>query len=125
MCIFVYVGDRNGPEPNAREYMTITETEFETLVNAFLGATGEDHVNVTIDSIQNAGDATLIEFSFEGETLSTTYAYICGDLRKNRDNDLLFFLTDWQSGEQVGIYDIANHSWTNANELIKPSEILK
>lgn len=105
--------------------MTITEKEFETLVNAYLGAAGEDYVSVTIDSIQDVGDISLVAFTFEGEDNSdSTYAYICGDLHKNRDNDLLFFLSDWQSGEEVGIYDIPNHEWTSANDVINPSEVL-
>lgn len=110
------------------------ETELSKLVKAYCLATGgEDAVPDKVEmvdktTINDDGDV-LLEFNFENEkengTSGTTYALVCGDLYRNTDNDLLYFLHDWQSGEKVTPEDVDDHDWELANDVIKPSEILK
>lgn len=110
------------------------ETELSKLVKAYCLATGgEDAVPDKVEmvdktTINDDGDV-LLEFDFENEkengTSGTTYALVCGDLYRNTDNDLLYFLHDWQSGEKVTPEDVYDHDWELANDVIKPSEILK
>ena len=120
---------------NEIENLPINEDEFEKLVNAYCNAVdgGVTPVKVkVIEATPIAGeDGVLVKFSFdatdaENGTSDETYATIYGSPYTNRDNDLLYFLHDWQSGEVVKptVEDISEHNWEMANEWIRPSEIL-
>lgn len=120
---------------NEIENLPIHEDEFEKLVNAYCNAVdgGATPVKVkVIEATPIAGeDGVLVKFSFdatdaESGTCDKTYAAIYGNPYRNRDNDLLYFLHDWQSGEIVEPTeeDIGCHMWEMANEWICPSEIL-
>ena len=120
---------------NEIENLPIHEDEFEKLVNAYCDAIegGETPVKVNVlEATPIAGeDGVLVKFSFdateaENGTSDTTYAAIYGSLYTNRDNDLLYFLHDWQNGEIVEptVEDISEHDWELANEWIRPSDIL-
>lgn len=107
------------------------ETELSKLVKAYCLATGgADAVPTKVEMVDkttiNDDGEVLIEFNFENEkgASGTTYALVFGDLYSNTDNDLLYFLHDWQSGEKVTPADVEEHDWELANDWIKPSEIL-
>lgn len=121
------------------ETLPIHEDEFEKLVNAYCNAVDCGVTPVKVKVIEAThieapiadNDAVLIKFSFESTdnengASGTTYAVIYGRLYTNRDNDLLYFLHDWQSGEVVNptIKDLSEHNWQLANEWIRPSDIL-
>jgi len=110
------------------------ETELSKLVKAYCLATGgkdavPDKVEMVDKTTINDDGDVLLEFNFENEkengTSGTTYALVCGDLYNNTDKDLLYFLHDWQSGEKVTSEDVYDHDWELANDVIRPSEILK
>lgn len=109
------------------------ETELSKLAKAYVKAvSGEDAVPDTVTMVSKTpiddDGSVLIEFEFTGNgpksTGGTTYALVYGDLYRNRDNDLLYFLHDWQSGEKVTPEDIGEHDWELANDYIRPSDIL-
>lgn len=109
------------------------ETELSKLAKAYVKAvSGEDAVPDTVTMVSKTpiddDGSVLIEFEFTGNgpksTGGTTYALVYGDLYTNTDNDLLYFLHDWQSGEKVTPEDIGEHDWELANDYIRPSDIL-
>lgn len=120
---------------NEIKNLPIHEDEFEKLVNAYCNAVdgGVTPVKVKVLEVTPivGEDGVLVKFSFdatdaENGTSDTTYATIYGSPYTNRDNDLLYFLHDWQSGEVVEptVEDISEHNWDMANAWIRPSEIL-
>ena len=110
------------------------ETEVSKLVKAYVRAVnGVDAVPTSVEVISTTpiddDGSVLIEFEFKGDgsnnsTDGITYALVYGDLYQNRDNDLLYFLHDWHSGEKVTPEDIEDHDWVLANDYIRPSKIL-
>lgn len=112
--------------------MAINEAEFAKLVNAYAAAVeGKEIKPIRIEiikTIPTEDGGTLVKFHYDardnGWSNARTYALVYGDLHKNRDNDLLYILHDWQSGEKVTPEDIAEHDWGLANDYIRPSEIL-
>lgn len=112
--------------------LSINEEEFAKLVNAYAAAVeGKEIKPIRIEVVKKRplkDDGTLVRFHYDagdnGWSNAMTYALVYGDLHKNRDNDLLYILHDWQSGEKVTPEDIAEHEWELANDYIRPSEIL-
>lgn len=109
------------------------ETELSKLAKAYVKAvSGEDAVPDTVTMVSKTpiddDGSVLIEFEFTGNgpksASGTTYALVYGDLYTNTDNDLLYFLHDWQSCETVTPEDIGEHDWELANDYIRPSDIL-
>lgn len=117
---------------NRIENTTITEQEFSDILNAYVKEVeGNDIKPIRIEVLKTEpveGDGTLIKFHYDarenGWSNARTYALVFGDLHKNRDNDLIYVLHDWQSGEKVTSEDTADHDWELVNNHIKPSEIL-
>lgn len=114
------------------ENTTITEQEFSNILNAYVKEVeGNDIKPIRIEVLKTEpveGDGTLIKLHYDarenGWSNARTYALVFGDLHKNRDNDLIYVLHDWQSGEKVTPEDIADHDWELVNNHIRPSEIL-
>lgn len=117
---------------NRIENTTITEQEFSDILNAYVKEVeGGDIKPIRIEVLKTEpveGDGTLIKLHYDarenGWSNARTYALVFGDLHKNRDNDLIYVLHDWQSGEKVTPEDIADHDWELVNNHIRPSEIL-
>lgn len=117
---------------NRIENTTITEQEFSDILNAYVKEVeGNDIKPIRIEVLKTEpveGDGTLIKLHYDarenGWSNARTYALVFGDLHKNRDNDLIYVLHDWQSGEKVTPEDIADHDWELVNNHIRPSEIL-
>lgn len=117
---------------NRIENTTITEQEFSDILNAYVKEVeGNDIKPIRIEVLKTEpveGDGTLIKLHYDarenGWSNARTYALVFGDLHKNRDNDLIYVLHDWQSGEKVTPEDIAGHDWELVNNHIRPSEIL-
>lgn len=117
---------------NRIENTTITEQEFSDILNAYVKEVeGNDIKPILIEVLKTEpveGDGTLIKFHYDarenGWSNARTYALVFGDLHKNRDNDLIYVLHDWQSGEKVTPKDTADHDWELVNNHIRPSEIL-
>lgn len=117
---------------NRIENTTITEQEFSDILNAYVKEVeGNDIKPIRIEVLKTEpveGDGTLIKLHYDarenGWSNARTYVLVFGDLHKNRDNDLIYVLHDWQSGEKVTPEDIADHDWELVNNHIRPSEIL-
>lgn len=117
---------------NRIENTTITEQDFSDILNAYVKEIeGTDIKPIRIEVLKTEpveGDGTLIKFHYDarenGWSNARTYALVFGDLHKNRDNDLIYVLHDWQSGEKVTPEDTADHDWELVNNHIRPSEIL-
>lgn len=117
---------------NRIENTTITEQEFSDILNAYVKEIeGTDIKPIRIEVLKTEpveGDGTLIKFHYDarenGWSNARTYALVFGDLHKNRENDLIYVLHDWQSGEKVTPEDTADHDWELVNNHIRPSEIL-
>lgn len=117
---------------NRIENTTITEQEFSDILNAYVKEVEGGGIKpIRIEVLKTEpveGDGTLIKLHYDarenGWSNARTYALVFGDLHKNRDNDLIYVLHDWQSGEKVTPEDIADHDWELVNNHIRPSEIL-
>lgn len=107
------------------EQAIITNEELKKVVNAYLVSENDSAPmveDVSIMEVTPVEDGQLIKFGYDGET---TYCLVFGDPTKRRDNDLVYFMYDWQSGVDVNKENISDVDWILANEYVDIAGILE
>lgn len=105
------------------ETPNITNEELKKVVNAFLTSMDVPmEEDVTILEVTPINDGQLIKFNCDS---ITTYCLVFGDPSKRRDNDLVYFMYDWQSDVDVNKENISDVDWILANEYVDIAELLE